>query len=206
MNIEFKNVSYSYNGLEKALSDVSFSIHGNHIFCLSGRNGAGKSTLLKLLTKINCNYTGDILVNEKEMREWKRKDIISKIGICFQEPVMYVDTIFNNITLGQPGIPIRQLNSYIELLDTKKFIEESKKDQIIGKNFSLSGGQQQLISILRNIYTNKEVLIFDEPTSNLDGVVKKNFIDLLDDLKYNHTIILITHDSELGSKYEQILL
>ncbi|MGG4215754.1 ABC transporter ATP-binding protein [Paenibacillus sp. FSL L8-0638] len=206
MDIEFKNVSYSYNGLEKALFDVSFSVHGNHIFCLSGRNGAGKSTLLKLLTKINCNYTGDILVNEKEMREWKRKDIISKIGICFQEPVMYVDTIFNNITLGQPGIPMRQLNSYIELLDTKKFIEESKKDQIIGKNFSLSGGQQQLISILRNIYTNKEVLIFDEPTSNLDGVVKKNFIDLLDDLKYNHTIILITHDSELGSKYEQILL
>ncbi|NMP09046.1 ATP-binding cassette domain-containing protein [Paenibacillus polymyxa] len=206
MNIEFKNVSYSYNGLEKALSDVSFSIHGNHIFCLSGRNGAGKSTLLKLLTKSNCNYTGEILVNEKEMREWKRKDIISKIGICFQEPVMYVDTIFNNITLGQPGIPMEQLNSYIELLDTKKFIEESKKDQVIGKNFSLSGGQQQLISILRNIYTNKEVLIFDEPTSNLDSVVKKNFIDLLDDLKYNHTIILITHDSELGSKYEQILL
>ncbi|MDQ0049988.1 ABC-type bacteriocin/lantibiotic exporter with double-glycine peptidase domain [Paenibacillus polymyxa] len=206
MNIEFKNVSYSYNGLEKALSDVSFSIHGNHIFCLSGRNGAGKSTLLKLLTKINCNYTGEILVDGKEMRDWKRKDIISKIGICFQEPVMYVDTIFNNITLGQPGIPMVQLNSYIELLDTKKFIEENKKDQIIGKNFSLSGGQQQLISILRNIYANKEVLIFDEPTSNLDSVVKKNFIDLLDDLKHNHTIILITHDSELGGKYEQISL
>lgn len=206
MDIEFKNVSYSYNDLENVLSNVSFSVHGNHIFCLSGRNGAGKSTLLKLLTKINCNYTGEILVNEKEMREWKRKDIISHIGICFQEPVMYVDTIFNNITLGQPGIPREQLNSYIELLDTKKFIEESKKDQIIGKNFSLSGGQQQLISILRNIYTNKEVLIFDEPTSNLDSVVKKNFIGLLDDLKYKHTIILITHDSELGGKYEQILL
>ncbi|MGW9531217.1 ATP-binding cassette domain-containing protein [Paenibacillus terrae] len=206
MDIEFKNVSYSYNGLENVLSNVSFSVHGNHIFCLSGRNGAGKSTLLKLLTKINCNYTGEILVNEKEMREWKRKDIISNIGICFQEPVMYVDTIFNNITLGQPGISMEQLNPYIELLDTKKFIEENKKDQIIGKNFSLSGGQQQLISILRNIYTNKEVLIFDEPTSNLDSVVKKNFIDLLDDLKHSHTIILITHDIELGGKYEQILL
>lgn len=172
MNIEFKDVSYSYNGLEKALSHISFSVYRNDIFCLSGRNGAGKSTLLKLLTKINCNYTGDILLDGKELRNWKREEVSDKIGICFQEPVMYMDTIMNNITLGKQGIPIEQLNVYIELLDTENFIQGHGENQVIGKNFSLSGGQQQLISILRNIYVNKEVLIFDEPTSNLDSVVK----------------------------------
>ncbi|MDY8047771.1 ABC transporter ATP-binding protein [Paenibacillus polymyxa] len=206
MNIEFKDVSYSYNGLEMALSNVSFVIHGHTIFCLSGHNGAGKSTLLKLLIKINCNYTGKIIINGRELRDWKRKDIIKKIAICFQEPVMYVDTIFNNITLGQQGISVEKLNYYIQLLDTNNFIHNNDQQQIIGKNLSLSGGQQQLISILRNIYTNKEVLIFDEPTSNLDSVVKKNFISLLDDLKESHTIILITHDSEIVNNYEQVLL
>ncbi|MGV6937130.1 ABC transporter ATP-binding protein [Paenibacillus sp. FSL H7-0442] len=205
MNIEFKDVSYSYNGLEKALSHISFSVYRNDIFCLSGRNGAGKSTLLKLLTKINCNYTGDILLDGKELRNWKREEVSDKIGICFQEPVMYMDTIMNNITLGKQGIPIEQLNVYIELLDTENFIQGHGENQVIGKNFSLSGGQQQLISILRNIYVNKEVLIFDEPTSNLDSVVKKLFITILDELKQSHTIILITHDSEVESKYNKIL-
>ncbi|MGW8959348.1 ATP-binding cassette domain-containing protein [Paenibacillus sp. NPDC055715] len=206
MNIEFKDVSYSYNGLEKALSHISFSVDRNDIFCLSGRNGAGKSTLLKLLTKINCNYTGNILLDGKELRNWKREEVSDKIGICFQEPVMYMDTIMNNITLGKQGIPIEQLNVYIELLDTKNFIQGHGEGQIIGRNFSLSGGQQQLISILRNIYVNKEVLIFDEPTSNLDVVVKEHFITILDELKQSHIIMLITHDSKVESKYNKILL
>ncbi|MEK5165638.1 ATP-binding cassette domain-containing protein [Paenibacillus sp. FSL R5-0527] len=85
MHLEFRNVSYSYNGVQDVLTNVSFSIDNSDIFCLSGRNGAGKSTLLKLLTKINCNYTGDILLDGKELRRWKREEVNGKIGICFQE-------------------------------------------------------------------------------------------------------------------------
>ncbi|GJM72301.1 hypothetical protein HMSSN036_45170 [Paenibacillus macerans] len=166
----------------------------------------GKSTLLKLLTKINCNYTGDILLDGKELRRWKREEVNGKIGICFQESVMYMDTIMNNITLGKQGIPIERLNDYIDLLDTKKFIQEHGNDQIIGKNFSLSGGQQQIIAILRNIFVNKEVLIFDEPTANLDRIVKQNFMAILEELKPDHTIILITHDRDLESKFNKIML
>ena len=204
MKIEFKDVSYSYNEKEEILSNISFSIDSNDIYCLSGRNGAGKSTLIKLLTKIICNYTGDILLEGKELQKWKREEVSDKIGICFQEPVMYMDTIMNNITLGKQGISIGQLNSYIDLLDSKNFIRELGEKSIIGKNLSLSGGQMQIISILRNIYVDREVLIFDEPTSNLDIVVKEKFIMLLDELKKSHIIILITHDSEVGSKYHEI--
>lgn len=204
MKIEFKNVCYSYNGLEEILSNVSFSIDRNDIFCLSGRNGAGKSTAIKLLTKIICNYTGEILLGEKELRLWKREEINDKIGICFQEPVMYMDTLMNNIILGQQGISMDRLNDYIELLDTKNFIREHGEEHIIGKNLSLSGGQMQMISILRNFYSNKEILIFDEPTSNLDVIVKKKFIQLLDELKERHIIIMITHDREVGEGYNKI--
>ncbi|MDU5946125.1 MAG: ATP-binding cassette domain-containing protein, partial [Paenibacillus macerans] len=129
MHLEFRNVSYSYNGIEDVLSSISFSIDSHEIFCLSGRNGAGKSTLLKLLTKINCNYTGDIFLDGIELREWKREEVNGKIGICFQESVMYMDTIMNNITLGKQGIPIERLDAYIKLLDTKKFIQDGGNAQ-----------------------------------------------------------------------------
>lgn len=203
--IEIKDLNFGYNGLT-ALNDINIIFESNKKYLVYGLNGSGKSTLFKILAKIYCNYKGDILINGKELRNIENNSYYNKIGIIFQKPFMFNDTLKDNITLYS-YYSEEKIKNVIHAMSLQRI----ERDVFTGKEYkdsenNISGGEIQKIALCRLLLEQKKFIFLDEATSAFDAessvVIESS---LLKDKEL--TIINIEHkvNKELIQYYDEII-
>lgn len=206
--IDFKNIIVKYND-KKIFDNFNLTIHPNYVTGIIGKIGSGKSTLLKVLAGL-IDYEGIITIDDTNILEYENTEISKFLGYIPQNPKLFNRTIFENLNYGS-NYDEKYIWDKIKLFDLYDLFNsfENKLQTIVGKNGEkISGGQRQIIYILRTIIQNKKILLFDEPTSALDISYKTKFINLLSKIKNqtNSTIIIVTHDNDVMAVCDKILL
>ena len=193
--LKIENLSFGYTNEELILNSISIEINSGEKIAIIGETGSGKSTLIHLINRLYDNYTGKILLQGIDVKKVSRADTRRKIAYVPQKPMLFNDSILNNITLKDDNITIENVVLIAKKIGIHDFIESlpDKYNTIVGdQGCSLSGGQQQCISIARAMVRDASILIIDEGTSALDPKLEST---ILNDLIYNEdkTIIIVTH-------------
>ena len=207
--IEAKNVNLYY-GTKHALKDVSLDIKKNKITAFIGPSGCGKSTFLKTLNRMNdyvdnCKIEGTILLDDENVYDEKVDTTVlrKKVGMVFQQPNPFPMSIFDNIAYGPrcQGIKNKEkLRLIVEDSLKKAGLFEEVKDRLKDNALGLSGGQQQRLCIARCIAMAPEVILMDEPTSALDPIATIKIEELINSLKKDFTIVIVTHNMQQASR------
>ena len=193
--ISFENVSFSYNEKE-ILSNISFEIPKGKTVAIVGASGSGKSTIASLLLGFYEPNKGSIKIDGVDIRNFNKKALREYIGFVSQDPILFNDTILNNICFGEKNPDIEKVNKVAELSYSKEFIESLplKYETNVGELGSLlSGGERQRIAIARALYKDPPVLIFDEATSNLDTNSERIVQKAIDSILKDRTSLVIAH-------------
>ena len=195
--IEYRNVRFFYTGSSRpALNGIHLTVGYGKIVALVGASGAGKSTLVDLLPRFYDVTEGEILLDGKDIRDYRLQDLRSLMGIVTQEPVLFNDTIFNNIAFGMTGVEQAAVEQAARTAHAHDFILATPQGygtNIGDRGVKLSGGQRQRLTIARAILANPPILILDEATSSLDSESERLVQDALDVLMKNRTTIVIAH-------------
>ena len=195
--IEFKNIFFHY-GKRRSLSLDNFSlkIKKNEKVALVGHSGCGKTSLIKLLYRLYDVESGEILIDEENIKEFKQESLRSELSIVPQECVLFDDTIFNNIKFSNPEASRQEVFNAIKFAQLDKLISglPKKENTIVGeRGIKLSGGERQRVSIARAILANKKILVLDEATSALDSETESEIQKNLKKLLEGRTSIIIAH-------------
>ena len=195
-SIEFRGVSFSYNGTTPVLNDVNLTVKRGQTIALVGQSGSGKSTLVDLLPRYHDVGDGEILIDGKNVKSLALSDLRALIGNVNQEAILFNDTFYNNITFGVEQATMEQVIEAAKIANAHDFIMESEEgyDTKVGdRGCRLSGGQRQRISIARAILKNPDILILDEATSALDTESERLVQEALEHLMKTRTTIAIAH-------------
>jgi subfamily B ATP-binding cassette protein MsbA len=206
--IEFKNLSFSYEK-QTVLKDINFSIGKGKMIALVGQSGSGKSTLADLLARFYDIKQGEILIDNNNIKEIALHDLRALMGIVSQESILFNDTIFNNIRLGNINASEQEVIEAAKIANAHDFILETQNgyDTNIGdRGNKLSGGQKQRLSIARAILKNPEILILDEATSALDTESERLVQDALDKLMHSRTSLVIAHRLSTIQNADEIIV
>ena len=209
VNIEFKDVCFSYEENKPIIDKMSMKLKTDTIVGLIGPIGSGKSTIGKLLVRLKEPKSGDIILNNVNTKNLNVNNLREIINYIPQHPKLFNRTLFSNITYGvKKDVTEDDINKIIDDLDVnnvnKKFKDNMYKK--VGKNGSnLSGGQRQLVWLLRSILKDSKVLILDEPTSSLDPDSKNQLIKFLKNYTKNKLVIIITHDLSILDHVNKII-
>jgi len=193
--IEFSNVSFSYEKTA-VLHNISLNIKKGESVALVGPSGGGKSTIVDLLTRFYDCSSGKILIDNKNLKEYKIESIRNLMGIVTQDSILFHDSIKNNISFGYPKIDFEKIKNAAFIANAKNFIEnlDEQYNTIVGeRGMKLSGGQRQRICIARAIYKNPPILILDEATSSLDSEAEKKVQNAIEKIMEKRTSIIIAH-------------
>jgi ABC-type bacteriocin/lantibiotic exporter with double-glycine peptidase domain len=216
-DIEFKNVSFRYAAAApaatdisgedhpKTLDNVSFKINPRDRVAIIGTNGSGKSTIIKLLSGFFKPSEGQILFDGEDSRNIDREYLRSKLSIVSQKVVLFNRSVLDNICYAT-DTPKEEV---VKILDRLKIMNVFKKlpqglDTMAGaRGENLSGGQRQIIYLLRSYLSNKPITIMDEPTAAVDAFHKKYVIQMMDEMAKKTTMIVVTHDSEFAASFHK---
>ena len=207
--ISFKHVGFSYDGKRPILTDVNLEIEKGKTIAIVGASGAGKSTLVDLIPRFWDVCEGSIEIDGTDIREFSTHDLRALMGNVNQEPILFNDTIFNNIAFGVEGATREQVIAAAKIANAHDFIMEKPDgyDENIGdRGAKLSGGQRQRISIARAILKNPPILILDEATASLDTESEKIVQQALDRLMSNRTTIAIAHRLSTVKNADEIIV
>lgn len=211
--LKVQNLDLFY-GSKQALFDINLDIEKNKTTALIGPSGCGKSSFLKCFNRMNdlvksCQIEGKILLDNVNIFG-KEIDIVmlrSKIGMVFQKPTPFPRSIYENIAYAPKIHGIVENKAQTDELVEKSLIRaglfEEVKDQLKSPANSLSGGQQQRLCIARTIAINPQVILMDEPCSALDPIATAKIEELIDELKQNFTIIIVTHSMHQAARISQ---
>ena len=194
--IEFKDISFSYDGKREVLKHINLHIKKGQTIALVGQSGSGKSTLVDLLPRYHDVQEGEILLDGINIRDLYISELRSLIGNVNQEAILFNDTFFNNIAFGVQNATQEQVEEAAKIANAHDFIMETENgyDTNIGdRGGKLSGGQRQRISIARAILKNPPILILDEATSALDTESERLVQEALERLMKTRTTIAIAH-------------
>lgn len=194
--IEFRDVCFRYEGGKEVLRHISMTVPKGKTVALVGQSGSGKSTLVDLIPRYHDVTSGEILIDGKNIKDVRIRDLRSLIGNVNQEAILFNDTIFNNISFGVEGATMEHVIAAAKIANAHDFIMEKENgyDTNIGdRGGKLSGGQRQRISIARAILKNPPILILDEATSALDTESERIVQEALDRLMTSRTTIAIAH-------------
>lgn len=208
--IELKNVFYKYPvGEENVLKDVSLSLEKGKVYALIGANGSGKTTICNLLRGFIPHFykgelEGDVLIEGKDIRDWDMGDLASRMGYIFQNPFTQIsgtkDTVFEEIAFGLEnlGVEVPVIRKKVEEIIRLFGLEDLQE-----KNpTQLSGGQRQRVSLASIMVMDPEILIIDEPTSQLDPQATEEVFKIINIMKQKgKTIVLVEHKMELIAEY-----
>lgn len=205
--ISLENVSFGYDSEENILNNLNFTFKKGKSYAILGSSGSGKSTLLNLLLGGYKNYTGNINIGEKELKDISSDSLYDHISVVQQNVFVFDNTIENNITMFK-SFPKEEINNAINKSGLSEFIKEKGLSYECGENgCNLSGGEKQRISIARALLCKSSILLMDEATSALDNAtasaIEENLLQMKDMLR-----IVITHkvNPELLKQYDQVLL
>ena len=204
--LKVNNVSFFYNKNKNVLEDVSFSINEGECVVLLGPNGVGKTTLLSLLLGINNPKQGNIAYDEKDVKELKAKEKASYISYVPQLIAGNDLTVFDTVLLGRlPYYKIYPTKEDINL--TNEYLKRFGLEEIRDKQTNqISGGERQIVSLVRGLIQQSKLLIFDEPTNNLDINAQLKVLNLIKEEKQNNKSFLVSmHDInqalEIGDRF-----
>jgi len=210
IEIEVKDLNFYYSGSLRALNKIDLLAHKNAVTALIGPSGCGKTTLLRCFNRLHDlypknRYEGEILFQGENILSGGT-DLInlrSRIGMVFQKPTPFPMSIFDNIAYGLKlkGIKKRSdLSERVEKALKHAALWDEAKDKLNASAYDLSGGQQQRLVIARALAVNPEVLLFDEPTSALDPISAAKIEELMEMLKKEITIIIVTHNMQQAAR------
>jgi ATP-binding cassette, subfamily B, bacterial MsbA len=194
-SIEYRDVCFRY-GEEYVLNNINLKIPKGKTIALVGQSGSGKSTMVDLLPRFWDIHQGNVLIDGKDVRQVRVKELRDLFGIVNQEPILFNDTIFNNIAFGSKSVTEEQVIHAAKIANAHDFItatENGYQTNIGDRGGKLSGGQRQRISIARAILKNPPILILDEATSSLDTESEKLVQDAIYNLMKDRTSIVIAH-------------
>jgi ATP-binding cassette subfamily B protein/subfamily B ATP-binding cassette protein MsbA len=195
-SIKLEGVSFSYENGKTVLSDINLEIPRGKMIAIVGESGAGKTTLVDLIPRFWDVTEGRITIDGKDVREVAVKDLRSLMGNVNQDPILFNDTIFNNIAFGVEGATLEQVMAAARIANAHDFImekEQGYQTSIGDRGSKLSGGQRQRLSIARAILKNPPILILDEATASLDTESERAVQEALDRLMNTRTTIAIAH-------------
>lgn len=203
--IEFKNIDFSYSN-EKLLQNLNFIIRPNRITAITGTNGTGKTTIVDLILRLHSPTKGEILLDNINVKEIDKNSYLKEISVLNQESYLFNLSIRENFNLVENDI--KKQEEICKLTGIDKFIKKLPNgyDTIIDENsHNISGGQKRLLSLTRTLLKDAKILIFDEATSSLDTDKIQNVINVLNELKKNHTVIVITHKKEIEDIADEVI-
>ncbi len=204
-----KNLDLFYGSFQ-ALKDINLTIEKNKVTALIGPSGCGKSTFLRCLNRMNdlidiCKIDGEVEYHGDNVYE-KGHDVINlrtKVGMVFQKPNPFPMTIYDNVAYGPRCQGLKDKSKLDEIVETSlknAALWEEVKDRLKDSAMGLSGGQQQRLCIARAIAMEPEVILMDEPTSALDPIATLKIEELINDLKENYTIVIVTHSMQQAAR------
>jgi ATP-binding cassette subfamily B protein len=195
-NIEFQQVSFSYNGKDRVLNEVSFSVREGETIAIVGATGAGKTSLLSLFERFYELEEGKILLDGIDIRERDISDLRSQIGLVMQDTFLFAGDIEENIRLGDQRANGARVKEAARVVNADKFIERlaNQYQTRVGEGGEvLSAGQRQLLAFARALYANPKILILDEATSHVDPETDRFIQEGLTRLLKGRTAIVIAH-------------
>lgn len=207
--IEFRNVNFSFDKTKKTLSDINLVIEPGDIVGIVGTTGAGKSTLINLLLRFYDNYEGEILVDGVNIKDMDLDSFRNCIGYVQQEPMMFSDTVFNNIAYGVPNATVEQVIHAAEVANAHGFIvrQPDGYDSMLGeRGVGVSGGEKQRLSIARAVLKNPSILVFDEATAAVDSETENLIQEAIERLISGRTTLMIAHRLSTLRKANKIIV
>lgn len=203
-DIRFEKISLQYKNAQ-IINNFNQEIKGGSITGIMGKVGTGKTSLLKMIAGL-LKYNGSICIDNQNISECDYDQIMSNVAYIPQHPKMFNNTIQYNLTYGS-NINENDLQSFLKMINFANFFNEFEHglSTQVGKEGSrLSGGQKQIIALLRAILKNKKIILLDEPTSSLDPETKNNVINLIGGLQ-NKTILIVSHDKDIFKLFKNII-
>ena len=204
---KIENVNLFY-GEKQALKNINLELYKNQVTAFIGPSGCGKSTLLRCLNRMNdliegCKVEGKILYENQNISDINTLELRTKVGMVFQNPNPFPMSIFDNIAYGPrcQGIKNKEILKKIVIESLKKAaLYDEVKDRLKDSALGLSGGQQQRLCIARCIAMEPDVILMDEPTSALDPIATLKIEELINELKKDYTIIIVTHNMQQATR------
>ncbi|MGQ3296983.1 phosphate ABC transporter ATP-binding protein PstB [Reyranella sp.] len=207
--ISIKNLEFFY-GDSRALKGITMSLYANKATAFIGPSGCGKSTLLRILNRMYDLYpgqraTGDVMFDgDNLLRDGQDINLLrARIGMVFQKPTPFPMSIYENIAFGirlYENLPKSELDGRVEHALRRGALWDEVKDKLNASGLSLSGGQQQRLCIARTVAVKPEVILFDEPCSALDPISTAKIEELIDELKQDYTIVIVTHNMQQAAR------
>ena len=204
---KIENVNLFYRE-KQALKNINLDLNKNQVTSFIGPSGCGKSTLLRCLNRMNdliegCKVEGTILYENQNINDMNTLELRTKVGMVFQNPNPFPMSIFDNIAYGPrcQGIKNKDTLKKIVVESLKKAaLYDEVKDRLKDSALGLSGGQQQRLCIARCIAMEPDVILMDEPTSALDPIATLKIEELINELKKDYTIIIVTHNMQQATR------
>lgn len=207
--VKFENVSFAYTGEEYVLKNVSLEIQAGKTFALVGATGAGKSSIINLLSRFYEINQGSIRVDGVDIREYDLGFLRRNIGVVLQDVFLFSDSIFKNITLGNPDVTEEMVWRAADMVGARKFIERLPGQlsyNVMERGSTLSVGQRQLISFIRAMVYDPRILVLDEATSSVDSETEEMIQNAIEKMMQGRTSIVIAHRLSTIQKADTIVV
>ena len=208
-SIRFENVSFDYDARRTIIKDISFDVPNGKKVALVGPTGAGKSTISRLLFRFYDPKQGDVYINNQNIKDISQQSLRKHIGVVPQDTVLFNDTIYYNISYGNPNANEEEIYNAAKSADIHNFIINLPDgyQTIVGeRGLKLSGGEKQRVAIARAILKNPSIFFFDEATSALDSTTEKEIQKNLQAISKNRTTLVIAHRLSTAADADEILV
>ncbi|WP_227935912.1 ABC transporter ATP-binding protein [Alkalihalobacillus deserti] len=208
-DIEFKNVSFSYDGESDVLKNISFTVKKGETVALVGHTGSGKSSIINVLMRFYPLERGEIFIDGQPLTEYANTELRENIGLVLQDPFLYTGTITSNIRLYRGQLTDSQIKEAAEFVRANEFIERLPGGyvaEVTERGSTLSSGQRQLLSFARTMATNPKILILDEATANVDTETEEAIQDALKRMQKGRTTIAVAHRLSTIKEANQIIV
>ena len=195
-DIEFKNVSFSYDGKRDVLKNISFSVKNGESIAFVGATGSGKSSIMNLFLRFYDYYRGEILIDGVNIKDYSSKELRNSVGLVLQDPFLYHGTVESNIKMYNESLTREDVIEAAKFVDAHNFIDklEDKYDSIVTERGStFSSGERQLLTFARTIASKPKILILDEATANIDSETEELIQNSLEKMRKGRTTIAIAH-------------
>lgn len=194
-NIEFKNVSFSYDGKRRILDNISFKVNQGETIAFVGSTGSGKSSIINVFMRFYEFQSGQVLLDGKDIRDYSKKALYKNVGLVLQEPFLYHGTVKSNIKMYQ-DISDDAVQAAAAFVDADQFIQklpDKYETKVTERGSSFSTGQRQLLAFARTVASQPKILILDEATANIDSETENTVQESLKKMRQGRTTIAIAH-------------
>ncbi|WP_160136008.1 ABC transporter ATP-binding protein [Chryseobacterium sp. c4a] len=207
--IEFKKVHFAYDDKQEVLKGIDFKVNPGETVAIVGATGAGKSTIISLITRLYDINSGNILIDDVNLKDYELYNLRSHIGVVLQDVFLFHGSIFENLAFGDDSITLEKIKAGAKEIEVDQFIEQlpGGYDYVVSeRGSSISLGQRQLLSFLRAYLSDPKILILDEATSSIDHESEKLIQRATEKITKNRTSIIIAHRLSTIEKADKIIV